>query len=236
MGKIGWLIFGLCATGLIALILWLSGERPDSMNQRDEQIRLVALLMILVMVGSGFWYQLRTRPGLVWLKYGAIWIGLGVLLIAGYSLREDFGILGSRMAAELMPGHAVETAPGTVVIRAQSDGHFHLRAIVDGTALPFLVDTGATSIVLSPDAAQRMGVDLTKLSFSVKTRTANGIGRAAPISLKEFRIGPISIRNIPALVNQAPMSESLLGVSFLSQLKSYAVAGETLTLVRKNSN
>jgi len=235
MGKIGWLIFGLCATGLIALILWLSGERPDSLDQRDEQIRLVALLMILVMVGSGFWYQLRTRSGLAWLKYGVIWIGLGALLIAGYSLREGFGILGSRMAAELMPGHAVEP-PGTVVIRAQSDGHFHLRAIVDGTALPFLVDTGATPIVLSPDAAQRMGVDLTKLSFSVKTRTANGIGRAAPISLKEFRIGPISIRNIPALVNQAPMSESLLGVSFLSQLKSYAVAGETLTLVRKNNN
>ncbi len=232
MGKTGWLIIGVCVTGLIALIIWLSGERPDSLDHRDDQIRLVALLMILLMVGSGFWSQLRTRPGLVWLKYGTIWIGLGVLLIAGYSLREDFGILGSRMAAELMPGHAVETAPGTVVIRSQSDGHFHLRAIVDGTPLPFLVDTGATSIVLSPAAAQRMGVDLTTLSFSVQTRTANGVGRAAPVRLREIRIGPISIRNIPALVNQAPMSESLLGVSFLSQLKSYAVAGETLTLVR----
>jgi hypothetical protein len=85
MGKIGWLILGLCATGLIVLIIWLSGERPESLDHRDEQIRLGALLMILLMVGSGFWYQLRTRSGLVWLKYGVIWIGLGALLIAGYS-------------------------------------------------------------------------------------------------------------------------------------------------------
>jgi len=232
MGKTGWLILGLLATGLIALIIWLSGERPGSLDHRDDQIHLVALLMVLIFVGSGFLYRLGSTPGRVWLKYGAIWIGLGVLLIAGYSLREDFGSLGSRMAAELMPGHAVETAPGTVVIRAQSDGHFHLRAIVDGTTLPFLVDTGASSIVLSPGAAQRMGIDLTKLSFSVTTRTANGIGQAARILIREIRVGPISLRNIPALVYKAPMSESLLGISFLSQLKSYAVTGETLTLVR----
>ncbi|NKB19966.1 MAG: TIGR02281 family clan AA aspartic protease [Alphaproteobacteria bacterium] len=232
MGKTGWLILGLCATGLIALIIWLSGERPGSLDHRDDQIHLVALLMVLLFVGSGFWYQLRKHSGLVWLKYGVIWIGLGVLLVGGYSLREDFGNLGSRMAAELMPGRAIETAPGTVVIRAGSDGHFHLRAVVDGTKIPFLVDTGATSVVLSPDAAQRMGIDLAKLSFSLKTRTANGIGHAAPIRLREIRIGPISVRNIPALVNRAPMNESLLGVSFLSQLKRYAVAGETLTLIR----
>lgn len=232
MGKTGWLILGLCVTGLILLIFWLSGERPGALDHRDDQIHLVALLMVLVFVGSGFMYRLGSTPGRVWLKYGAIWIGLGVLLVAGYSLREDFSNLGSRMAAEIMPGRAVETAPGTVVIRAGSDGHFHLRAIVDGTRIPFLVDTGATSIVLSPEAAQRIGLDLSKLSFTLKTRTANGIGRAAPIRLREIRVGPISIRNIPALVNQAPMGESLLGVSFLSRLKRYAVSGETLTLVR----
>tara|TARA_Y100001936_G_scaffold204926_1_gene208630 strand:+ start:1028 stop:1726 length:699 start_codon:yes stop_codon:yes gene_type:complete len=232
MEKRSWIILGLCALGLTALVLWLIGERPEALDNRDEQIRLVALLIMLVWVASGFSYYVGKKSGLVWLKYAAVWLGLGILLVAGYSLRDDFSDFGSRIAAELMPGRAIETDPGTVVIRAQSDGHFHVRALVDGTKIPFLVDTGATSIVLSPAAAQRIGIDLSKLSFSLRTRTANGIGSAAPIRLKEIRVGTISVRNIQALVNRAPMNESLLGISFLNRLKRYAVSGATLTLVR----
>jgi len=130
----------------------------------------------------------------------------------------------------VMPGRAVETAAGTAMIRAGEDSHFRIDATVDGTPVRFLLDTGASMVVLSRSDAAKLGFSLDRLTFSQRTETANGVGMGAPVRLREIRIGPIVVRDIAAMVNEAPMSMSLLGVNFLERLSGYSVRDGTLTL------
>jgi aspartyl protease family protein len=228
----GWLLLAIAGTAIIALLVWLVGARPGALSAENDQIRLVSLVLILVLVGSGLLSRWRQLPVLIWLRDGAIWAAIGFVLIAGYSLRGEFSSLFDRMAAEIVPGRGIEKIPGTVIVRAGQDGHFRADIVVDGAMLHMLVDTGATAVVLSREDAQRAGFDLTQLRFTARVSTANGVGLAAPVRLREVRVRSIVVRDVVALVNKAPMSGSLLGLSFLNRLSSYGVQGDILTLKR----
>lgn len=225
-----WLIVVIGILALGAIVLWLADQRPDALEAEADRIRLTYLLLLLVLVGSGLAVRWRSRPTLKWLRHGLIWAALGLALIVGYSYRADFKAVWNRLVAEVMPGRVVETTPGTAIVRAGDDGHFRIDAMIGRTAIRFLLDTGASMVVLNRRDASRLGFDTDRLSFTQPTRTANGIGMGAPIRLREIRVGQIALRDIPAMVNQAPMSTSLLGVNFLERLSGYSVEGGTLTL------
>jgi aspartyl protease family protein len=101
---------------------------------------------------------------------------------------------------------------------------------VNGQAVRFLVDTGASETVLSPADAKRIGVDTAGLAFDHPSETANGVGYAAPLTADSLAVGTIRFENVPMLVNQAPMSSSLRGMSFLKRLESFKVSGRKLYL------
>ena len=103
-------------------------------------------------------------------------------------------------------------------------------ALVDGVKIKFLVDTGATDVVLNSGDAMRLGLNFKQLSFDKIYQTANGIVRGAPVKLGRVKIGPIEITNVRASVNGADMTNSLLGMSFLSRIGGYEVIGDRLTL------
>lgn len=117
-----------------------------------------------------------------------------------------------------------------VVIRRSPNGHFLLEAAVNGVAIRFLVDTGASDVVLSAADAKRLRLNPSKLRFTQQYQTANGVVSAAPITLREVRIGQLEVYDVAASVNQGPMGISLLGMSFLERLNGYAVRGERLIL------
>ncbi len=142
-----------------------------------------------------------------------------------------------RITGELTPpGYVtdVETnAAGehSVRLRRRSNGHFAARGEVNGTALTMLVDTGASTVVLKPADAEKAGIDISNLSYTVAVDTANGSTYAAPVRLKAITIGPIEVRDVEALVAKpGTLKESLLGISFLKRLRSYEFSGEYLTL------
>lgn len=110
------------------------------------------------------------------------------------------------------------------------NGHFHLEAMVDGTPVRFLVDSGASAIVLSPEDARRIGLEPGRLRYSLHFRTANGTVRAAPVTLRELRIGQFALSYVEAVVNEAPMPVSLLGTPLLARLSSWTVEGGRLHL------
>ena len=227
-----WLIFAIGIAGLAGLLIWLSGERPGALESRNGQIRFVYLMVLLVAIGSGLLVHWRSRPTLKWLRDGLLWGSIGLVLVVGYSFRFEMTALWHRLRAELMPGRGVEVLPGKVIVRAGEDRHFHVDAMIDGTPLRLLVDTGASSVVLNRRDAVRLGLSLDTLVFSRRTQTANGVGLGAPVRLREIRIQSIVVRDVPALVNKAPMSSSLLGMSFLERLSGFAVENGTLTLER----
>ena len=227
-----WLLVGIGIAALAAFLFWLSGERPDAISHRDGQIRLTYLLLLLVLVGSGLIVRWNSIPKLKWLKHGLIWAGLGLLLVVGYSYRTDVQSTWNRTLAELMPGRAIEINAGTAVVRASEDSHFRLDATVDGARIRLLLDTGASMVVLNRQDAAKIGFDLDKLAYTHRTQTANGIGIGAAVRLREIRVGPITVKNIRAMINKAPMSTSLLGTNFLERLSGYSVKNGTLTLTQ----
>ena len=116
-------------------------------------------------------------------------------------------------------------------IRKRLDGHFNANVEVNGKAIAMIVDTGASTIVLRPEDATKAGIDVDHLTYSVPVLTANGRTVAARIRLDTVSIGPLDRKNVDALVaKHGAMTESLLGMSFLSRLRSYEFSGDFLTL------
>ena len=225
-----WLIVGIGIVALAAIVFWLAGERPDVLAAEGNQMRLTYLVLLLVLVGSGLVVRWRDRPKLKWLQHGLIWAALGLVLVVGYSFRTEFTSLWTRTLAEVMPGRAIEINTGTAIVRADEDRHFRIDAKINGAPVRFLLDTGASMVVLNRRDAKKLGFELDKLAFTQRTQTANGVGMGAPVRLREIRIGPIVVKNIRAIINKTPMSISLLGVNFLEHLSSYSVKSGTLTL------
>lgn len=223
-----WLVaVALLATGIAALLALF----PGTLDDREGRMRLVYLVLLLVLVGSGLMAHWRHRPSLM-VRHLLIWIGVLLVLVIGYSYRFDLMRLGDRLTGELVPDRGIDAGADAVSFRAARDGHFHVAATVDGVPVRFMVDTGASTVALSPADAKRIGFDVERLSYTLTLRTASGIGRGAPVRLREVRIGPIVVRDVRAVVNRAEMDRSLLGMSLLERLSSYQVKDGTLTLRR----
>lgn len=189
----------------------------------------VILLVFLVASFIAFARNSRMRIGTV-VRYALIWIAIASVIAVAYTVREDVESFGARILADFLPSHGMTTGPRTVAFRAARDGHFHVDAFANGIGLNMIVDTGATVVSLSRRDATRIGIDVGRLSFTQRMQTANGIVLSAPVTLRELRVGPITVANVRAAVSDGRTEESLLGVSFLGRLASYTVSGNTLTL------
>lgn len=221
----------LLVVGFFGLVWFLFEAFPQRQLGDGDWIQLVKLSAIVLVVSSGV-IALRRVPLGETLRNLAIWGLIGGVLLIGYAYRDDFSGLAGRLGGELMPSRAVEVGDGVVELRAGQGGHFVVTAEVNGQPVDFLVDTGASDIVLSPADAARLGYPPENLSFTRQYTTANGIGRGAPIRLDSVAVGPIAFSGVPASVNEAPMAESLLGMTFLRRLDSYEVRGDVLILRR----
>jgi aspartyl protease family protein len=164
------------------------------------------------------------------------WLALGLALVTLYSYKEEIAPIAARVVGELLPGSAmtVEQSAGGLTeirIRKRLDGHFNANVEVNGKQIAMIVDTGASSIVLTPEDAIKAGIDVSHLAYNIPVLTANGRTFAARIRLDKVAIGPLDRTNVDALVaKHGAMTQSLLGMSFLSRLRSYEFSGDFLTL------
>jgi aspartyl protease family protein len=102
---------------------------------------------------------------------------------------------------------------------------------VNGARIPMVLDTGASSVVLTQEAAKAAGLPLEVLTYTVNVDTANGRTRAAPVTLDRLTVGAIVERAVPALIAQpGQLRTNLLGMSFLNRLESWQVRGDRLIL------
>lgn len=127
---------------------------------------------------------------------------------------------------------APERAAGVneIALRAGPGGHFLTVASVEGTAVEFVVDTGASMVVLSRQDAERVGLRPDDLTYTKKLNTANGVAAGAPVTLREVRIGQLSVRDVRAVVISGELDVSLLGNSFLGRLDGFEVDDNQLIL------
>jgi aspartyl protease family protein len=196
----------------------------------------VALLLALaVFIGGGMLGAYRGRASAM-ARDAVTWLALGLGIVTLYAYKDDLMPMAARVVGELLPGSAmtVEQSSGgltEVRIRKRLDGHFTAMVEVNGKKISMIVDTGASTIVLRPGDAKKAGIDLSRLVYRIPVITANGRTMAARVRLDKAAIGPLDRQNVDALVAQpGALSQSLLGMSFLSRLRSYEFSGDFLTL------
>ena len=125
---------------------------------------------------------------------------------------------------------AAGPAPAVHIPRGQG-GEFALRAKINGVAAPMVIDTGATSVVLTWETAKAIGLPLEMLEYDVDLETAGGHTKAARLTLDRLAVGKLVEKSVPALVVQrGQMKTNLLGMSFLDRLESWGVRADTLML------
>lgn len=123
-----------------------------------------------------------------------------------------------------------EAFAGSAAIERGGDGHWRAEGRVNGRKIELLVDTGATLVALTPDDAEAAGIDVKKLRFDARVRTASGSARAAEVTVERIQIGNVRVRDVRAMVVERGLPVSLLGMSFLSRLEQFDVRGQTLRL------
>ncbi|CDZ55330.1 TIGR02281 family clan AA aspartic protease [Neorhizobium galegae] len=200
----------------------------------DDFGQIIYLLPIAGLLAVGILAGRRGNAGEV-LRNIALWLLIILGLVTAYLYRDDARNVAARVTAGLLPGTAViaTTSEGLneVIIHKTRGSHFQTNVRVQGKVLPMLVDTGASTVVLSFDDARAIGLNPQSLDFSVTVMTANGRAMAAPVRLDEIAIGPIVRKNIRAMVAEdGRLGESLLGMSFLSTLGSLQMQTDELRL------
>jgi aspartyl protease family protein len=225
------LLWFLVAVGLVALgfiyldqkgitVADLSGLDMSSLSVRFVMLAVAIVIMIGLFRGR---FSQAIKSILIWL---AIMLALAV----GYTYRFELREVADRVMAEFVPGHAA-TRGRTVEIARGQGGNFAVTTQVNGARLSMILDTGASSVVLTHEAAKAAGLPLEVLSYSVTVDTANGRTRAAPVTLQTIGIGGIVERDVAALIAQpGQLRQSLLGMSFLNRLAGWEVRGDRLVL------
>lgn len=197
----------------------------------DEIGRLIYLGVILLVLLGSFIGLGRINIGKN-IQQAFIWIGIFAMLIIAYGQRDV-------LQRELFPEQVqlpqiTGGAQGQVItLRRSIDGSFRTQIEVNGTPIRFLVDTGATDVVLTQTDARRVGLDPDRLNYSRSALTANGRVGIAPVRLNEVRFAGSVDRNVGASVNQGELGISLLGMSYLGRFKSIEIRGNQMILIRR---
>ena len=232
-----------------------AGRRPRHHFLR--RLAVLAMVLLLLLFGlqaaapPGGWRPLEDAAMLRYVLFGAIavfalaasrqrlaaiggqlavWLGILLLILVGYSYRDELRMVAAHVAGDLVPSQGRTIDARTIAFRASSDSHYRIDAMVDGTSVRFAVDTGASGVVLNQRDAERLGLDPSTLAYTQTFSTANGLTRGAPVRLGSLKIGPIAMTDVRASVNEGELDESLLGMQFLEKLAEVTIKNGVLTL------
>jgi len=221
-----WILLALSPLVLLALVLRRDGWADLALADGSPlEKKIMALALGLVVVLALFRQRLTQALGAA-----LIWALIGMLLLVGYSYRFELRDVGERVLAELVPGRAAGRGR-TVEIARGGGGGFSIAAEINGARVAMVLDTGASAVVLTHEAAKAAGLPLEVINYSVNIETANGRGRAAPVTLDRISIGGLTERSVPALIAQpGQLRTNLLGMSFLNRLESWEVRGDKLLM------
>ena len=186
-------------------------------------------ILILVFLGGAVLTMFRERFSQA-ITAALLWVVVGLVLVVAYSYRFELHQVADRVLVVLVPGHVVSHGRSVEIGRGNG-GDFSITAQINGARVAMVLDTGASSVVLTRDDAKAAGLPLEVLNYTVTIDTANGRARAAPVTLDRIAIGGLVERSVEALVAQpGQLKMSLLGMSFLNRLQSWQVSGDRLVL------
>jgi len=222
----------LLLLGAVAVLLVLATRSQDGLGgdlDNQDIASLIVKIGSLVLVGGAMLTLFRGRFPQA-LLHATIWVALILAGLIAYTYRFDLRDIGERVLAELVPGRAASRGNVVELARGRS-GDFRINTEINGKPVPMTLDTGASQVVLTNEAARAAGLPIEVIRYDVVIETANGRARAAAVTLDRIAVGGIVERAVPALVAQpGQLRTNLLGMSFLNRLQSWEVRGDRLVM------
>lgn len=190
----------------------------------DNIAQLVYLVLLGSVIAGSFMVSNRKNLGKT-AQQAAIWGLIFVGTIAAIGLWSD-------IRDTVAPSQSYIDGMATVEVPRAPDGHYYLDLEIDGTTVRFVIDTGASDVVLTKGDAQRVGIDVDNLFFGDIANTANGEVRTARVRLKNVKLGEIVDLSLGASVNAGEMRTSLLGMTYLQRYSKIELGGGKMVLRR----
>lgn len=189
----------------------------------DDYGSLIYLVLLGAFIASYFFVS-RQESLSELVRQAALWGFIFLGVIVSYGLWSDVSntVIPRQSAFE----------NGRIEVPRRTDGHYYLTLSVGDVPVEFVVDTGATSVVLSQEDAERIGIDTDALIYGGIARTANGEVRTARVNLEGVRLGNLDEGRVRAFVNEGELETSLLGMSYLQRFTTVSITGGTLVLER----
>lgn len=203
---------------------------PDEPDFDETGPRIVAsTTLLMIFLASLVFGPARLRDVL---QGVLMWGGLALLLVTGYAYKEDLVQGGYRVLGALAPGLAVPHQDGSILVIRDASGHFQVEGTANKARVRFMLDTGASAVVLTYGDAMAAGFKPANLAFTVPVSTANGRAMVAPVQLETLKISDMTLHNVRAFVSQeGALNSSLLGMNALDRLSSWRIEGDKLIMV-----
>lgn len=228
-----WLFFILVLVAAFVTVGWLDSSNALGLSG-DASARLILLLCLAAAATAtvATFYRERMSDAI---RHFVVWVGIFVGAIGLYAYRTELMTVADRVIGELRPeGSQINVYGPNKAVRLKKapwSNHFLAQATIAGTRVEMIVDTGASTVVLRHEDAKRLHIDMKALRYTVPVQTANGSSFAARVQLGNLFIGDVGLERVEALVAKpGSLHQSLLGMSFLSRLRSYEFSGDFLEL------
>ncbi|MEH6700472.1 retropepsin-like aspartic protease family protein [Parasphingorhabdus sp.] len=194
----------------------------------DQNINLVFAIGALVLVASAL-FSRRMGFGEI-VRSTLAWVAIFAVFIVGFSYQHEIRAVWNRVSGEVTGSHQQIVIGDTLRIRQSADGHFWANATVNQLPVRFLIDSGATTTAMTLRTAQNAGIEISDSPFPIILSTANGSVEAQRGQIQSLRIGSMVAKDLPVVVAEEFGDANVIGMNFLSELKSWRVEGREMIL------
>jgi aspartyl protease family protein len=218
----------LALAGALVIVVVRNGGAMVGLDDH-QQLSLLYRIGLLILVASALARMFRGRFAAA-ARMAMMWVVVALVLAIGYTYRFELRDIANRVLAELVPGRAAARGR-TVELARTGAGDFQVATQVNNARVAMVLDTGASTVMLTRDAAAAAGLPVEMIKYNVNVETANGRTYAAAAVIDRIAVGGIVERAVPALIAQpGTLKTSLLGMSFLSRLDGWEVRGDRVVM------
>jgi len=193
-----------------------------------EWSNVIYILILVALLIMGF--SRKDLPIKKIFEFTGLWIVFALVALILYSYRFEVGEIKDRVLSDLFPAKAINKNHEKLVLNIAQDGHYYLNVKIKNQEVRFMIDTGASDMVIDEKIAIKLGYDLKKINYNKIFQTANGQSYGASISFDEVDVSGIKFYNVQASITNSDLVIPLLGMSFLQKFYKYEFFRDKLIL------
>ena len=201
-------------------------EYNEIFSQEWSNIIYVIILIVLLIMG----FSSKELPLKKFFEYAGLWIMIALVALVSYSYRFEFFEAKDRVLSDLFPSKAINKNHQQLTINVSQDGHYYLNVKIKNFPVRFMIDTGASEVVIDKNLAIKLGYDLKNINYNKVFQTANGEAYGASIYFDEVDVSGIKFYNIQGSITDSRLATPLLGMTFLQKFYKYEFYRDKLIL------